>query len=460
VLIRDLALRLVLAASVLLVLLGTSQAQEAPPGSPASTIKVEVRQVLVPVVVTDRRGHHVTGLKASDFQVFEGGVAQQVVAFSTEREGLTAPSPSPPVATAPSPAREPSAPASAPAPTVRRTYLICLDTLNSAFGNFPQVRGALRKLFKQERSADSQYALLALGRQPLVIQNLTLDPALMLAAIGSKELTKAIQQSESSNLAQKESQLSSLLADYCQKCSCAGTQLPTSQTSGGTDQICSGKWQKIEMWAGSASQERNNLTRSFLRDLRGMVEQLARLPGKRTLILVSDGFNLRPGRDLFGMMAAYSQDPGVLLHNPVEHLGQELQEVVRLATAHDVTFYTLDSRGLYTSPAGGYDASGEYQMTRITVILPEIQQEKETLAIENQAAMAELAGSTGGVFFHNSNDLFKGMQQSFADGREYYLLAYAPTNQAANGKYREIKVQTKGKDWLVRAKRGYWAPTK
>jgi VWFA-related protein len=176
--------------------------------------------------------------------------------------------------------------------------------------------------------------------------------------------------------------------------------------------------------------------------------------------LVSDGFNLRPGRDLFGMMAAYSQDPGVLLHNPVEHLGQELQEVVRLATAHDVTFYTLDSRGLYTSPAGGYDASGEYQMTRITVILPEIQQEKETLAIENQAAMAELAGSTGGVFFHNSNDLFKGMQQSFADGREYYLLAYAPTNQAANGKYREIKVQTKGKDWLVRAKRGYWAPTK
>jgi hypothetical protein len=47
-------------------------------------------------------------------------------------------------------------------------------------------------------------------------------------------------------------------------------------------------------------------------------------------------------------------------------------EVIRLATARDVVFYTLDSRGLYTSVGGGYDASGEYQMTRIMVLLPEI----------------------------------------------------------------------------------------
>jgi len=135
-------------------------------------------------------------------------------------------------------------------------------------------------------------------------------------------------------------------------------------------------------------------------------------------------------------------------------------EVIRLATARDVVFYTLDSRGLYTSVGGGYDACGEYQMTRIMVLPPEIQQEKETLAIENQAAMAELAAATGGVFFHNSNDLLGGMRQAFADGREYYLLAYVPTNTAANGKFREIKVQIKGKDVVVRAKRGYWAPAK
>ena len=449
------------AASLLPLALGRpASAQQPQAVLPSATIKVEVRQVLVPVVVTDKKGHHVTGLKATDFQVLEDGVRQQVVAFSTEAEGASqllqpepaeaAPQPSPPAPKAPTEAE--------PAP--RRTYLMCVDTLNSAFTNFSNVRSALQKLFKQERSADSQYAIVALGRQATIIQNLSREPAALLAALSNKEFNRAIQQSESSNLAQQEHELSMMLADYCERCSCAGSVLATSRTSGGTDQVCMGKWAKIEMWAGAAAQERTALTRGFFRNLRGLVEQVARQPGKRILVFISDGFNLRPGRDLFGMMAAYSRDQGVLQRNPGDFMGPEMQEVIRLATARDVVFYTLDSRGLYTSVGGGYDASSEYQMARIMVLLPEIQQEKETLAIENQAAMAELAAATGGVFVHNSNDLLGGMRQAFADGREYYLLAYVPANTAANGKFREIKVQVRGKDVVVRAKRGYWAPAK
>jgi len=447
-------------ATVLALVLGaTASAQQPQAVLPSATIKVEVRQVLVPVVVTDKKGHHVTGLKVSDFQVQEGGVAQQVVAFSTEAEGASQLLQPEPTEAAPLPPPEPKAPTKAePAP--RRTYLMCVDTLNSAFTSFSNVRSALQKLFKQERSANSQYAIVALGRQATIIQNLSREPAALLAALSNKEFNRAIQQSESSNLAQQEHELSMMLADYCERCSCAGSTLPTTQTSGGTDQICAGKWAKIEMWAGAAAQERTALTRDFFRGLRGLVEQVARQPGKRILVFMSDGFNLRPGRDLFGIMAAYSRDQGELQRNPGDFMGPEMQEVIRLATARDVVFYTLDSRGLYTTVGGGYDASGEYQMTRIMVLLPEIQQEKETLAIENQAPMAELAAATGGVFVHNSNDLLGGMRQAFADGREYYLLAYVPTNRAADGKFREIKVQVKGKDVVVRAKRGYWAPAK
>ena len=54
---------------------------------PESTIKVDVRQVLVPVVVTDREGHHVTGLTQADFKVFEDGVEQKIVGFSVESAG-------------------------------------------------------------------------------------------------------------------------------------------------------------------------------------------------------------------------------------------------------------------------------------------------------------------------------------------------------------------------------------
>jgi len=435
-----------------------ASAQQTP--IPSATIKVEVRQVLVPVVVTDKKGHHVIGLKASDFQVLEDGVAQQVVAFSTEAEGAAQLFQPEPTAAGPPPAPpSPKSPVE-PNPAPRRTYLMCVDTLNSAFASFSQVRSALQRLFQQERSSDSQYAIVALGREPLIVQNLTRDPAGVLAAISSKELTRAIQQSESTNLAQQERELTTMLADYCQRCSCAGTALPSSQGSGGTGQICMGKWARIEMWAGAAAQERTALLRSFLRDLRALVEQVARQPGKRALVLISDGFNLRPGRDLFGIMAAYSRDQGVLLKNPGDYMGPEMHEIVRLATARDVTFYTLDSRGLYTPMSAGFDASDEPQITRMLVLLPEVQQEKETMALESQDALTELAAATGGVFVRNTNDLARGMQQALADGREYYLLAYVPTNRATDGKFREIKVELKDKNFLVRAKRGYWAPTK
>jgi VWFA-related protein len=425
---------------------------------PQSTIRVEVRQVLVPVVVTDKKGHHVAGLKAADFKVLEDGVPQEVVAFSTEAEGASGflqPELAP-VTQAPRSAA--SKPPAETAPPPRHTYLVCVDTLNSAFANFSNVQGALRKLFRQERGTDSQYAIVALGRQPLIVQNLTRDPSTVLATVSSKEFAQAIRQGESSNLAEQERELSMILADYCQKCSCAGTSLATGRTSGGTDQVCMGKWAKIEMWAGAAAQERSALARSFLRNLRALVEQMGRQPGKRILVLISDGFNLRPGRDLFGMMAAYAREEGILQKNPGDYMGPEMSEVIRLATARDVTFYTLDSRGLYAPAGAGFDASDEPQITRMVVLLPELQQQKETVALENQDPLAELAAATGGVFVKNTNDLTEGMRQAFVDGREYYLLAYIPTNTAADGKFREINVAVRNKNLTVRAKRGYWAP--
>jgi VWFA-related protein len=454
---RLLGLGLALACSICRETLAVQQPAPNPqPSSPAgaispTVIRVRVNQVLVPVIVTDRKGHHVTGLKQGDFEVLEDGVPQKLVSFNTEESGA---------------AELFSGPAAGPgglldasqsgtgAKLPRQTYIVCLDTLNSSFADFNQIRGALRKLFKEEQSADSQYALVALGRQPAVIQNLTPDAGQVLAAIESKDLTRAIERSESTNLAYQEWELSSMLGEYCQRCACAG-----AATASADGQVCTGKWQKIELWAGSAAQERDALTRSFLHDLLTLVEQLSVQHGKRTLVFVSDGFNLRPGRDLFGLMAAYAGDPGELLHDPAGSLEPELQAIIRLAASRNVTFYTLDSRGLSGTAAGGFDASGEYEMTRVMVLLPKIQQDKEMAAHENQDALGELAAATGGVFYRNSNDLFKGLRQSFADGREYYLLAYAPAASAADGKFREIKVQVRAPNLVVRAKRGYWAPT-
>jgi VWFA-related protein len=429
------------------------------PGAPTATLKVRVNQVLVPVVVTDKGGHNVVGLKAGDFEVFENGVEQKLSAFQTEDE--RPPDFIPPVSldvTKPGTEPAPVLP-SAARPPLRRTYMVCLDTINSSFENFSYVRSALRKLFKRERGADSLYAILTLGRNVKVVQDLTTDSSAVLDAVGSKELTRAILQSEATNMKHQANQLTMMLLDYCQSCPCNGAAAATGRTSTGGENVCEGKLQQIEMWAGATAEERSALTRAFLQNLRLLVDRIGQTPGKRTIVFVSDGFNTHPGRDLFGLIAAYTRNYSVLMNNSINDAEPQIQDILRVAWAHDVAFYTLDSRGL-TGPGGGsFDASEEVLFSRTVLVLPEIQQQREMTTLENQAPLAELAESTGGIFYRNNNDLFRGMHQAFADGREYYLLAYVPTNLSTDGKYREIKVSVKGKYLLVRAKHGYWAPT-
>jgi len=426
--------------------------------APAATIKVHVNQVLVPVVVTDKHGHNVTGLRSADFQVFENGVEQNLSLFQTENDRV--PEDLPAVSIDPSaPVPAPSKPDLNAKAKLRRTYLICLDTINSSFSNFTYVRGALRKLFKQEDGGDSLYAILTVGRTLAIPQNLTSNPTKVLFAIGSKDLSRAIQQSESTNMKHQQDELSYMLDDYCGRCPCAGSATASGRMATGSDTVCNGKLGKIKMWAGSAAEERSILTREFLKNLRSVVTRMAQLPGKRILVFVSDGFNTRPGRDLFGVIAAYTRDPGVMMDSSVNDAEPEIQDILRVASAHDVVFYTLDSRGL-TPPGGGtFDASEEVHLSRAAVILPQIMQQRQVTEMEDQAPLAELARATGGLFFKNNNDLFKGMKQAFADGREYYLLAYVSTNPATDGKFREIKVVVNGKELTVRAKHGYWAPT-
>jgi len=417
-----------------------------------STIKVEVKQVLVPVIVTDQKGHYVTDLKLGDFQVLEDGVPQQVLALNTEQDAAHLFEPiSPDLQQPPTVTLDVTPLEGVP---VESTYVVCIDTLNSSFESFSQVRSALRELFKSEKSDTAEYALVAVGRTPSIIQNLTKDPATVLSAIGNKELDKSILYSETANHRQQESRLTEMLQEYCRKCPCLTGQDPDM----GGNPTCSGLWQNVEGWAASEAQERSFQSIQFLRDLRTIVRQMGAIPGRRVFILISDGFNLQPGHELFNLLAAYTGDPGVALRNSAANLEPELEFLLQTASGRSVTFYTLDCRGLVASATGAYDATDDYRPTRTTAtVMPEMQLQGSS-GNENQDVLRRLADATGGTFYGNSNDLLKGMRKAFADGRVYYVLAYASKNKNADGKFRRIEIRVRGRRMEVRAKEGYWAP--
>jgi VWFA-related protein len=86
-----------------------------------------------------------------------------------------------------------------------------------------------------------------------------------------------------------------------------------------------------------------------------------------------------------------------------------------------------------------------------------VQRVMNEIALSQGDTLAEMAAATGGTVFHNNNDLLSGLKRAFADGREYYTLAYVSTNPTLDGKFRAIRIEVRERKATVNAKRGYWA---
>ncbi|HEX5070694.1 MAG TPA: VWA domain-containing protein [Vicinamibacterales bacterium] len=70
-----------------------------------------------------------------------------------------------------------------------------------------------------------------------------------------------------------------------------------------------------------------------------------------------------------------------------------------------------------------------------------------------------VADYTGGHAVVNTNDFAPGIKRIFLENSSYYLLAYQPTKDLADGTFRRITVTVKNRpDVEIITKRNYWAP--
>lgn len=427
---------------------------------PSPAIRSEVKEVLVPVVVTDGHGHHVLNLKASDFQILEDGKPQRIVALSTESSAGV------PFSMDQAAAAKAVQVAPRGADSPRSTYLILVDTLHSSFANFGRVREALGKFFEKEQATDAQYAVMALGRQLKVVQDSTRDVREALAAVRTSRFSNLILDSAANNLAIAADQFTALMRQYCSFCLCESA----GQTGGKEMGECSGSKVRVEAFLNSFAERTFPLNQDFLRQLSEVVKATATMPTSRTVILISDGFNRFSGRELYAILLGFGPRDRSFEFNSRD-TQPELDAILKVATKNNVKFYTIDSRGLYTAgsvPGSGFDASSSSSGINVQVDaraqpnlaagVPEAVTSSATSAArESTDVLAELAHQTGGLFFENNNDLLKGLRQAAADGREYYLLAYVPDNKTTDGTYRKIVVTVRDAKWRVNAKAGYWA---
>jgi hypothetical protein len=173
-------------------------------------------------------------------------------------------------------------------------------------------------------------------------------------------------------------------------------------------------------------------SRAALRALRDAVRRLSAMPGQRSIILASPGFLT------------------------VFDLQQDKNEIIDHAIRSNVIISALNARGLYTVVPGG-DVSMPNPQSTLGGIMRSKYLADSALAEED--VLAEFAYGTGGVFFHNNNDLVEGFKRVAARPEFVYVLGFSPQNLKLDGRLHGLKITVRNSGKLdVQARSGYYAP--
>ena len=128
-------------------------------------------------------------------------------------------------------------------------------------------------------------------------------------------------------------------------------------------------------------------------------------------------------------------------------LRQDFQNLLYRANRANISFYTLDPRGLV---AFDEDLSARRAL--------KISEDQARLAAR-QESLRNVASATDGIALLNTNNLDAALNRMLADVGSYYLLGYYSTNTRLDGKFRRLTVRVKRPGVDVRARPGYLAPT-
>ena len=429
-----------LAASVVAV-----AAQQAPQRA-AGTLTEGVTAVLVDVVVRDRRGLPVRDLTQADFQILEDGVPQPLGSFTPVLERKAGPAP------AADPAAKPAAAAATPAaetpargddgpivtalvfdrlsPESRR---LAVQAAQGYLGNKPE-----SEIYVGVFGVDIGLSPYAGFTRNVRVLKQALDTV---GKRGSSSFNSPEQQQQKANAEQQAGIAAQQMAGAT-----AGGGAGASNAMGGAPGDLGLAQMAASMIRDFQGMERDQQGYSTINGLFAIINSMRRLPGRKSLVLFSEGLSLPPAvQRLF--------------------LG-----VIDAANRANVSIYAMDAKGLRAESeqgkmrdqvnaagGGGGGTLGTAAGSGNDPLTKALENNEDVLRQDPHASLGELAQDTGGLLFANTNNLRQGLDRIENDLRNYYLLGYTPTNSAYDGRFRSIEVKVNRPGVTVAARKGYFA---
>jgi VWFA-related protein len=384
--------------------------QNAHPAFRTRTVLVEVD-----VTVHDRQGRFVDDLGPGDFAIYENGVPQRV-----ERVLLVG---APEAASSPRPG--PVGPASsARLVPVPRVIVLVLDDGHLSPGAFLRVRRAAMELLGT-LAPDDIAGVVVSGR--MAGGRLTTDKAALeaaLAAAAPSPLADAAALRDWPRLLGEEALRvadgEKAVLDLAVRRACDDQPSACQRGRNLVEMEVMGKSRRV----AAANRHR---ARSSLRAWQAVADALQRFDGPKSVVLLTEGFPIGGEVDAVG-------------------------RIVDAAWRAGATFYAVDARG------AGRDGDRVLDVEPAEAAVTTLAGRAAAWHAAEDAVNA-VAVDTGGYVARHTNDVARALAHIAGDRSACYVLAYSPSNSAADGTWRRLRVEVARKHVTVRARRGYVAST-
>src|SRR6266571_4985527 len=401
-------------------------------------IKVTSNLVSLDVIVKDKKGKPVTDLKAEDFTVSENGVPQKIEFFDSTLSslGVTGQSTDAVASTE----QKPQSPAGFP----RNIIALVLDGQSTELANLKHVREGMLKYIRERITDHDSVALFSISGGLQLLQPFTHDKGALIAAVEKAYDSSTVSKtSEARGISENISALRDKISAGPPGDSVASSPAAGAAGSGMAEKMIAQRMleEYIQLRSVLSAQQ----TRPVLAALAAIAEGLRSIPGKKTLVMFSQGF-VAP-----------------------ESLDWQIQSTIDIANRANVATYVIDSTGLtggtptsgalvVASPLGGISADTDIEhRSRAAAGESVFDLTRQEGMNRQQDLLYRISEDTGGHFIKNTNDIGAGLERIDSEIRSRYTLAYRSTDPNFDGSFRKVKIEVRRPDTSVLTRVGYYA---
>jgi VWFA-related protein len=185
--------------------------------------------------------------------------------------------------------------------------------------------------------------------------------------------------------------------------------------AGGLQQVENQIQQKARYYVRQARM----LTARTVQNLERVAGGLARIPGRKTVVMLTEGFFIEDARSTIEKLAAQAARSGI-------------------------TIYSIDGRGLINGMSANPDVTRR-------------ERSRNTAGDTGEDGPNILTANTGGFMVRSLDDMSQAFGRIVRDTSTYYVIGYQPENATMDGKVRKIEVRSNVPGARVRARKGYTA---